>query len=171
LRSVVKAGLGRRCYVISPDPAAGDRARRLGVRFLRESAASGVNGAVRVGMRHLKGADTFVVIPSDLPLLSPSDITWALGFVPSASVVVVPSSSFSGTNLLLFPRRMGPLLSYDDNSFWNHLAAAARLRLRTAVLTQRNLVCDIDTREDAEDLVRLHINTGAARFLRKSLAK
>jgi len=171
LRSVAKAGLRSRCYVVSADPKAGTRAHRLGVQFVREPSASGVNGAVRLGVERLKGRETFVVIPSDLGLLSSSDIKRAIGFCREASVVIAPSSSFNGTNLLLFPKRMAPLLSYDDNSFWNHLAAAAKLGLRTVVLTQRGLVFDVDTPADAEELVRLRVNTAAARFLRKSLAK
>jgi 2-phospho-L-lactate guanylyltransferase len=171
LRNICEAGLRRRCYVISSDPEAGARARRAGVSFLRESKSSGVNEAVKLGMRRLKGREKFMVIPSDLVLLSPSDIKHALGFDRKASLVIAPSSSFNGTNLLLFSRRMRSQLSYDDNSFWNHLAAAARLGLRTVVLTRRGLVFDVDTPEDAEELVNLRINTAAARFLRKSLAK
>lgn len=167
----MKAGLGRRCHVISSDPEAGARARAAGVSFIREAGSSGVNGAVRLGVRRLKLKSEFVVIPSDLALLSPPDILHSLGFGGRASVVIAPSASFSGTNLLLFPRRMGPLLSYDEDSFWNHLATAAKLGLKTVVLTRRGLLFDLDTPEDANELLRLRVNNAPARFLRKSLAK
>lgn len=171
LRSVRRAGLRRHCYVISSDPGAGARAGRAGVSFLRETMDSGVNGAVRLGTKRLRARSAFMVVPSDLALLSPSDVKHALSFWLRGSLVIAPSSSFNGTNLLLFPRRMASSLSYDDNSFWNHLAAAARLGLRTVVLTRKGLVFDVDTPSDAAELIRLRINTRAARFLRKSLAK
>ncbi|MDG6901434.1 MAG: 2-phospho-L-lactate guanylyltransferase [Nitrososphaerota archaeon] len=171
LETVRKAVVGRRCYVVSSDPEAQETARRAGVQFLREQSRTGVNGAVRFAVRRLRAGESFVVIPSDLALLSPGDVRKALGFGRIAQLVIAPSSSFNGTNLLLFPRRMATALSYDDDSFWNHLAAGARLGLRTVVLTQKGLVFDVDTPADAEELARSRINTGAARFLRKSLAK
>jgi 2-phospho-L-lactate/phosphoenolpyruvate guanylyltransferase len=171
LRTVCSAGLGRLCYVVSSDAEARDRAKLAGVSFLGEPRDSGVNGAVRYGIGRLKTRDAFMVIPSDLALLRPADIDLALRLWVNDSLVIAPSSLFNGTNLLIFPRRMSPFLSYDDDSFWNHIAAGARLGLRTVVLTQRRLVFDVDTPTDAKELMHLRINTEAAKFLRKSLAK
>ena len=167
LRTIQKAGLSRRCYVISSDSKARAFATRRGASFILERRASGVNGAVRMGVRRLKGEDRFLVLPSDLAMLSARDIEGALKAGCDAALVIAPSSSFNGTNLLLFPRRMASELSYDNNSFWNHLAAAARLRLRTAVLTSRGLVFDLDTPSDAREVADSRLNTSAAKLLRK----
>jgi len=171
LRTIRDAGLGEMCYVVSSDPQAKVHAKDAGASCLIEGQDSGVNGAIRFGVQSMKGCEAFMVIPSDLALLAASDIHHALKLWRKDTLVIAPSSSFNGTNLLIFPRRMTSQLSYDDDSFWNHLAAGARLGLRTVVLTQKGLVFDVDTPIDARELMRLRSNTAAAKFLRKSLAK
>jgi 2-phospho-L-lactate guanylyltransferase len=171
LKTVEGAGLERHCYVISSDPEAKRATNSVGASFILETKAKGVDSAVRLGVRKLTGRERFMVIPSDLATLSRADLNYALELGHALPFVIAPSSSFNGTNLLLFPRRMVTSLSYDNNSFWNHLKGAARLGLPTAVLTRRGLLFDLDTPADAEELVNLRTNTAAARFLRKSLAK
>jgi 2-phospho-L-lactate guanylyltransferase len=165
LGAIAEAGLRRDSCVISPDPEAWARASRAGVSYLRERADAGVNAAVRRGMRRLANRDSFMVLPSDLALLTAPDIKHAMRMGRDASLVIAPSSSFNGTNLLMFPRRFGRFLSYDDNSFWNHLDAAAGLGLRTTVVTRKALVFDVDTPQDAAEFADLHANTRAGRFL------
>ena len=170
LRTLRKAGLTRQSYVISSDLGARETVDRFGVSFMLEPKARGVNSAVRFGMGRLKGRDRFMVLPSDLAMVSVADLRLALALGRELSLVIAPSSSFNGTNLLLFPRRMERSLSYDNDSFWNHVAAAAGLGLRTAILTRRGLVFDVDTPADARALAESKTSSGAARYLRR-LAK
>jgi len=171
LRAVRNAGMEGRCHVVSSDPGARILARKAGSSFVQESRAAGVNAAVRFAMKRLGDAERVMVIPSDLPMLSPAELLRAEELGRAKSLVIAPSSSFGGTNLLLFSRHRAPALSYDNNSFWNHLAGAARLGLPTAVFTSRGVLFDLDTPADVANLLSLGINTRVARFLRKSLAK
>jgi 2-phospho-L-lactate guanylyltransferase len=171
LRVVRRAGMQARCYVVSSDSAATSAARAEGASFVDEVRSTGVNGAVRLAVIGLPRFERFMVIPSDLPLLQPSDLQRAEELGWSVPLVISPSSSFSGTNLLLFSRRRAPALSFDNNSFWNHLASAASKRLRTAVFTSRGVLLDLDTPADVEELFGLGINTRMVRFLRKSFGK
>jgi len=170
LQKVREAGLHQQSHVVSPDLSAKGIAAKFGASFMLEPRARGVNSAVRFGMRMLKGRDRFMVLPSDLAMVTVADIRAALEIGRDLDLVIAPSSSFNGTNLLLFPRRMARLLSYDNNSFWNHLAAAARLGLSTAVLTKKGLVFDLDTPADARELAESKTRSRAARYLRR-LAK
>lgn len=166
LRTLKRAGLGQNSYVISYDSEAERIASRFGSSFILERKAAGVNSAVRRGVRKLRSQERFMVLPSDLAMLTTTDLDTALAIAKAIPVVMAPSSSFNGTNLMLFPRRMTRSLSYDNNSFWNHLAGAARLGLATAVLTRRGLVFDVDTPADAAELAESGVGSGAARFLR-----
>ncbi|MDV3244395.1 MAG: 2-phospho-L-lactate guanylyltransferase [Nitrososphaerales archaeon] len=169
LEAVGRAGLSRRCFVISSDPEVRGLASVFGASFVAESRASGVNSAVRLAVRRAGKFERFVVLPSDLPFLSSSDVTVAVELGEQKELVISPSWSFNGTNLLLFSKRRTPALSYDDNSFWNHLASAARRGLSTAVLTRPGILFDLDSPADVEELLRLRPRTSAARFLRESL--
>jgi len=75
--SVLRSSGGLRgIVVIGPDPEVGDVALALGVAFLPESGAGGLNGALAqaaasVAVHHAQG---MLVIPGDLPRLRPSSI-------------------------------------------------------------------------------------------------
>ena len=171
LDTVRRAGMGGLCFVVSPDPEAQRLARRKGVKFIMEPRAAGVNSAVRLALRRLLTARRFVVIPSDLPLLVAREIRDAVRLGETFDVVIAPSSSFNGTNLLLFRRDRPPRLSYDMDSFWNHLGDAARKGLTTAVFASGGVVFDLDSPADIEQLRRAAPRSPVAAYIRKSLAK
>ena len=61
-----------------------------------------------------------------------------------------------------------------DRLRWEEKAlkeAADAMGIEASLVDAKGLVFDIDTPDDADELARLRINTGAARFLRKSLAR
>ena len=169
LKAIARAGLKPRCLVVSSNESAIRRSRLAGCRVVKERSAEGVNEAVRKGVASSK-EDTFLVVPSDLPWLTGRDLKEALGLrVSGADMVISPSRAFDGTNLLLFSRDNRIALSYDSNSFWNHLASAASRGLKVAVYTGQGVVHDVDSVEDLDDLVRTRANTPSARFARKVL--
>ncbi|MDV3277542.1 MAG: 2-phospho-L-lactate guanylyltransferase [Nitrososphaerales archaeon] len=169
LKAVRGAGLGKRCFVISSDAAALREAAKKGAFGIREKADAGVNSAVRTALRTLGRFDSFMILPSDLALLSPSDLSRVMSLARQVSVVVSPSESFNGTNLMIFSRSKRPRLSYDDNSFWAHLASSASKRLTVGVYTGRGVTFDLDSISDGRQLLRLGRDTAAARFLREVL--
>jgi 2-phospho-L-lactate/phosphoenolpyruvate guanylyltransferase len=170
ISAVRSAGLIRSCYVISSDPEALSLARDVGAMGLLEPSDRGVDSAVRFGMSKARSHRAVMVIPSDLPLLEPRELAEAIWLMSKGmDVVISPSASFDGTNLLLFKRPARFRLSYDADSFWSHLAGAARSRLSTAVYCGRGLTFDVDSPADLLNLGRLRINRRSALFARKVL--
>jgi len=164
------AGLLGRCRVVSSDAMALKVAAGLGVSGIREKRDRGVNAAVRFGVRNSGNPDEVLVVPSDIPLLRGSDIMELLTLRRAGmDVVLAPSQSFDGTNALLFSSSSLLPLSYDNNSFWNHLKGAAKLGLSTAVSSERSLMFDVDSPTDFKVLARSRSRGGAARFARRVL--
>jgi 2-phospho-L-lactate guanylyltransferase len=145
LDAIGKAGMLRRCFVISSSRSTRRLARGAGARAVEEASDSGVNSAIEAGMTDVDTED-LMVVPSDLPLLKAAEIKKALHLRSAgAEVVIAPSMDFDGTNLLLITKSKPLALSFDRDSFWNHLEAAARKRYKVAVYSARGVRFDIDT--------------------------
>jgi 2-phospho-L-lactate guanylyltransferase len=166
-----RIGLLTRCYVVSSDVKVLAFARRLGAQTIAEPRDKGVNAAVGTGMRTLGRDRDFMVVPSDLPLLSPAEVKMALKLKRCFGCVISPSRSFNGTNLLIFSGNAAPALSYDSDSFWSHVGGAARKGLSLAVYCSEGVLSDIDTPEDLRALSRTRKRVASARFAREALKK
>ena len=162
------AGLIESCHVVSSDEKVLRLASRLGAGIVRESADAGVNAAVTAGVNEAGRHCDILVVPSDLPLLRAADIRRILALRSSGlDVVIAPSLAFNGTNALAFSASSHPALSYDDNSFWNHLRASARRGLSVAVCSERTIMFDVDSPSDLRALARSRSTGRAAVFARK----
>ncbi len=127
-----------------------------------------MNSAVTRGAKAIHLHGPVLVIPSDLPLLGADDIREVTGLrVAGMDVVISPSRGFDGTNALAFSPSSGLQLSYDNDSFWNHLASAAREGLRTAVTCRPGLMFDVDSPEDFRRLARSGQAKPAVEFARR----
>lgn len=170
LAAVKSARLISSCYVVSSDRSILALAGRLGAHIIPETADVGVNSAVELAMKKTGAVSDLLVIPSDLPRLKGTELIHVLDVAtPGMDVAIAPSMGFDGTNALFF-RRSSPIrLSYDDDSFWNHLASAAREKLTVRVLTEPGLMFDVDSTEDLRRLARSASKRASARFARKAL--
>ena len=158
-----------RVFVISKEPEALSRARKLGWETIVESHQTSESDSVDAGSRYCaeQGVDALLRLPIDLPLVEPSDIEAVFERLEAApSVVLVPSSDGTGTNALLrspavlFPSRFGP------NSFPRHLAEAEGCGARTRVFRNPRLELDIDELDDLRRLSnRLRPGSATARWL------
>lgn len=149
------AGLAER-LVVSADPEVLALAPRWGVELLRESRSSGdgYNHAVRQAERAVgrsSRAGALLVLPADVPLVSPAEIATVIGV--STPVGIVPSADGRGTNALLrrppsvMPARFGP------DSYRRHLALAARRGLAATTLHLPGLAHDLDLPHDLAALL------------------
>jgi 2-phospho-L-lactate guanylyltransferase len=164
------AGLMGHCYVVSSDRAALSFAEGLGASPILEPRDAGVNVAVEWGISKVPDAKDFMVVPSDLPLLRPSEVRHAMALKDSPTQFVIsPSRAFDGTNLLFMSREARIPFRYDDNSFWNHVEGASRAGLKLRVDSAAGFVFDVDTEGDLTELAGLRINSPQARFARKVL--
>lgn len=95
------------------------------------------------------GAAAVLVLPGDLPLLSPQDVD---GVVKASRqlgrVVLAPASRSGGTNALLVPTGVALRPSFGEDSFQHHRQEAERLGCPVAVCRRRGLAFDLDNPED-----------------------
>ena len=163
-----EAGLIGVTHVISADKAVLGLAEGMGAIGVPELKDNGVNAAVRGGVAATRNAENVLVVPADLPLLRASEIKKVVALRSAGiDVVMAPSSAFDGTNALLFSPSSRFPLSYDNDSFWNHLAASARMGISTAVSCQRGLMFDVDSPEDFHSLAQSRSNRPSAAFARR----
>jgi 2-phospho-L-lactate/phosphoenolpyruvate guanylyltransferase len=158
-----------RVFVISKEPGAISRARKLGWETIVESSQTSESDSVDEGSRYCaeRRIDALLRLPIDLPLAEPSDIEAVFRELEAApSVVIVPSSDGTGTNALLrspavlFPSHFGP------NSFPRHLAEAKACGARARVYRNPRLELDIDELDDLRRLSsRLRPDSATARWL------
>ena len=155
-------------HIVSSDPEMLRLAIRSGAGVVTESRDQGVNSAVEAGVRALGRPQKVLVLPSDLPLLSASHLRHVASLSESMQVVIAPSSSFNGTNALVFPPRAGLSLSYDNDSFWNHVRASGRKGLSVGVVSRPGLTFDLDSPEDLYKLAQARVDTPGVAFARSA---
>ncbi|MCI0558291.1 MAG: 2-phospho-L-lactate guanylyltransferase [Nitrososphaera sp.] len=148
----------QRIVVVSSDRRAEEITGRHGCSFLIEHKESGVNSAVLVADQYSvsEGADATIVIPQDLPLLDPLDITMMCDLAKDEKrcIIICPSQRYDGTNALLRKPPSAISTFFDNNSYENHINAARESGISPRLFLSKNLMLDIDTPEDAMQLVR-----------------
>lgn len=163
-----RARLVASCRVVSPDGGILEMAERAGARAVQEKEAAGFDTAVARGLVGVRGHQDVLILPADLPLLEAPELVRLLearsaGF----EAVVAPSRAFDGTNAMLFSPSAPVPLSYDHDSFWNHLSGAARRGLSAWVCTEPGLTFDVDSPSDLEALARSRSKRPSAEFARR----
>jgi len=168
LGELKKAGLLASSRVVSPDGMVLEMAGRAGAHPVREEAAGGFDRAVARGVRGVRRGQDVLIIPADLPLLKAPELVHLLeARSDGLDAVIAPSRAFDGTNAMLFSLSAQIPLSYDDDSFRNHLSGAARRGLSVRVCTEPGLTFDVDSPSDFEALARSGSKRASAEFARK----
>jgi 2-phospho-L-lactate/phosphoenolpyruvate guanylyltransferase len=170
LKALRGAGLIAVTHVVSSDSDVLRLATSSGAGAIRETEDKGVNSAVVAGIEAMGRPARVLVLPSDLPLLHPSELRHVLFLSELLQVVISPSASFNGTNALVFPPRAGLALSYDRSSFWNHIRASGRKGLSVGVSSKPGLTFDLDSPEDLLDLARSRTDSPAVAFARRAIS-
>ena len=168
LGALRRARLLPSCRVVSPDAGILEMARKAGARAVPEEGAAGFDSAVARGLGGVRGRPDVLIIPADLPLLKAEDLLRLLGARSAGfDAVIAPSRAFDGTNAMLFSPSSPVPLSYDDDSFWNHLSGAARRGLSVWICTEPGLTFDVDTPSDLGALARSGSKRPSAEFARR----
>ncbi|MBI2872145.1 MAG: 2-phospho-L-lactate guanylyltransferase [Chloroflexi bacterium] len=95
------------------------------------------------------GAAAVLVLPGDLPLLSPGDVDALVKASRQLGrVVLAPASRSDGTNALLVPASVALHPSFGEGSFQRHLLEVQRLGCPVALCRRRGLGFDLDGPED-----------------------
>ena len=137
--------------VVSRDPAALALARGYGARTVQESGTPQLNVALAKATVVAQNFATqgVLVVPADLPLLTPEDVRLMLERAVDPPVVVVaPDRHRRGTNAL-FVCPTG-LIEYEfgRNSFQRHCDLALKAGARLEICELSSLALDMDLPED-----------------------
>lgn len=103
--ALTSAELVDRVVIASRDAAAAVEAARLGVDFLDQTGLRlGYNRAVAFAQSEFSGADALLIVPADVPLITPDSVDVLVASAPvGASVVVAPAHNGGTNGLLLRP--------------------------------------------------------------------
>ena len=139
--------------VISRDPAALALSREHGARTVQENGAPHLNVALARATLVAQNYATrgVLIVPADLPLITPEDVRLMLEKVQDPPVVVVaPDRRQQGTNALLVCP--AGLIEYDfgPGSFKRHCERARAAGARLEILELPSLELDMDLPEDLE---------------------
>ena len=145
--------------VVSRDPAALSLARDHGARTVRETSGSPqLNTALTRAtvVAQVYATRGVLVLPADLPLMTPDDILSLIKRATKPPVVVIaPDRREEGTNALLISP--AGLIDYDfgPGSFKRHCERARQAGARLEVVTLPSLGLDLDLPEDLEEVLKL----------------
>jgi 2-phospho-L-lactate/phosphoenolpyruvate guanylyltransferase len=156
-----------RVAVVTSDSDVAEHARRSGTLVFDENEQlSHSVSADAACLRAIKlGATTVLLVPIDVPLVTPADFS-QLAAAARPGLIVVPSADGTGTNALartppdVIESRFGP------GSCRAHLDQARSKSVHAEVLHLRGLMFDIDTPEDVAELLASSHDSDVAAFLR-----
>lgn len=133
--------------VITGDAGATAMAHAAGALVIADTESAGTTAAVTVAAQHLDGMgrEGMLVIPADVPLITPADIEVILAAHRIApSVTLVPASVDGGTNALACsPPGVVPFC-FGRDSFRRHREAARARGIEPAVSRLARVGHDID---------------------------
>ncbi len=142
--------------VISRDPGVLALARREGAQTLQESSATTLNATLRRAVTFLRGRgmQRALILPADLPHLTPEDVEAlldALNRRPAEDtplLVIAPDRHHMGTNALALDPVENHEFAFGPGSFYKHIAAARQAGRFVHVVERPGLAYDLDQPED-----------------------
>ncbi len=143
-------------------------AKNFGMMFLREQQ-EGLNPALNQTTKWCiqNGAEQVLILPTDVPVITPKDIDQLIKLASKNSIVISPSKN-GGTNALLQTPPEIIVPSFGNDSFNRHTEKAAAKHVKTKVYVSSRIILDIDSGKDLSILLKAGKQTGSYRFLTKS---
>ena len=162
--------------IVSRTPEADALAQTFSTERFAESPDADLPLALTQASAYLTahfGARGVMVIPADVPLISPEEVDEILaGHAtmegPEGAVTVVPDGENLGTNCLVLspPDVIG--FVFDGKSFRPHVDAAFARGLTPRIVPSRGFALDIDTVDDLRHLLAVGRSSQTGTFLEKS---
>jgi len=137
--------------VVSRDKSALAWAEANRGECLLEVGNETLNSALTQGLAWIgsHGAGSVLILPTDLPLLTVSDLCALENYHPEdPGMLIVPDHAQLGTNALMLTRPDLLTPQFGANSFQLHCQQAEQLHLHQIIYLNRHLQQDIDTPED-----------------------
>jgi 2-phospho-L-lactate guanylyltransferase len=139
-------------------------AKTLGVRFLREPRGLGLNRALGLARDYAvsHGANGVLVLPSDLPLVSVSDLRRVRQVGRHRkSIVICRDRHRYGTNALYLSHPSNFEFQFGENSAASHSEEAGRRGLSALSMDAPRLGFDLDTPKDYRDYNEMRLSARA----------
>jgi 2-phospho-L-lactate/phosphoenolpyruvate guanylyltransferase len=148
LDALSAAGEPSRIVVYTASESVVRAVRPFGFEVMREIQVNGHSAAVNSILPKLtRDAERVLVIASDLPFLTASDIDCTLT-VDCPTVAILPSRDRTGTNGFVLTPPSAITADYGEGSFSRHMKAANNAGLNPVILHIAGVAFDIDTPED-----------------------
>lgn len=145
----------QKVWLVSTDVTILAKAPKLGAQPLHDPHDD-INAALHLAreLAFQDGAKRILVVPADLPLLTPKDVQNLLKNLEKAQVVIAPDRKRRGTNALglQLPSTLPFQFGYD--SFRYHCEAATDLGFAPYIYDSPTIALDIDMPEDFVALER-----------------
>jgi 2-phospho-L-lactate guanylyltransferase len=146
--------------VVSRDPQALTIARNHGAKTVQEDGQPHLNTALARAtvMAQVHSIRGILVLPADLPLLTPDDVRALIDRAAKPPVVVIaPDRHGKGTNALLMVPAGQIEFDFGEGSFHRHCARAKKSGARLEIVELPSLGLDLDLPEDLEMIRKLKI--------------
>jgi 2-phospho-L-lactate/phosphoenolpyruvate guanylyltransferase len=155
--------------IVTSDLFAIELAQQFDFQIISDNANLSETDAIAMATRicESRGADSTLVIPADIPLITAGELEKILQAAPDQGTVLVPAADGRGTNAAwrrpagLFPLRFG------NDSFKPHLAAARATQKACLVLELPGIALDVDNPFDLKQLAEAPGETRAQRLARQ----
>jgi 2-phospho-L-lactate guanylyltransferase len=155
--------------LVTSDPFALDLAQAFSFQVIPDAANRSETDAIEMATQlcESRGVVNTLVIPADIPLIQPSEVTAILQAAPEKGSVLVPAADGRGTNAIfrrpaaLFPLRFG------NDSFKPHLAAARATGKPCVVLSLPGIALDLDEPSDLTALASAPGETRSQHLVRQ----
>jgi 2-phospho-L-lactate/phosphoenolpyruvate guanylyltransferase len=146
-----------RILVISRDPDVLAQALPPGIETLFENCPPELNASLDYATGHARqnGAGQVLVLPADLPLITPKDIRTFIQCGTGAEIVIAPDRHREGTNALLVCPPGAIPYCFGPGSFLRHRQEAEKRSLKVAICERPSFGLDIDLPEDLEQLKQI----------------
>lgn len=160
-----------RIVVATVDPATAQHARRGGAVVFDEPGLLGHRNSADLAARRAMqlGARTVLMMPIDVPLVTPAEIEELVSAAASRSapgVFIVPSFDGTGTNALVLTPPNVMESCFGENSFAGHIEQARARGISVEVVRPPGLMLDIDTPQDIAELLARAPQSKIAALLR-----
>lgn len=154
--------------VVTSDARVADHARRRGALVFEEQEQRGHSRSADSAARKARemGATSVLLMPIDVPLVTPAEIEALAAAAPRAGLVIVPSADGTGTNALLRTPPDAIESRFGPGSFRAHMEQARTRGIAAEVMRPPGLVFDIDTPEDIAELLARAPDCRIAQFLK-----
>ncbi len=144
--------------VVSRDPQALTIARNQGAKTVQEDGQPHLNTALKRAtvMAQVHSTRGVLVLPADLPLLTPEDVRVLIDKAVRPPVVVIaPDRHGEGTNALLMVPPGQIEYDFGEGSFHRHCERARKSGARLEIVELHALGLDLDLPEDLEMIKKL----------------